>query len=193
MMQKLLEAYEQGNIKIGDYVNYQPDYRQEILTREETGWSKNQVVGTEKDLRYQFAGINKGKILILADTVSSKVILQGKNGYENGPRTLQKYVEECYSSKKLNAKGVCITKEIFVELPIEIRENNYTYWLATQCRYMCIDRVFFGVHFVLGENVYRCGLYYSSASTNKSSNGIRPAIILPDDIQIDENNNLVYM
>ena len=79
MTTMLLKAFKRGHIKEGDYIDYQPDYRKCILSKE-TGLVKpgttyqveKQILKTE-DFKYQFAGIIYGQVILIADGVTNPI------------------------------------------------------------------------------------------------------------------------
>ena len=189
----LREAYEQGYIKCGDDINYQPDYQELILTKEETGWSQQQVLCTKKSLKYKFAGVFEGKYIAVSNIGGVgndvKIMLKGEIGDKKGFEALQKYVKQCYSSKNLHAEGVCLTQKTFFykELPSEYTGDNlYPLKLAFGERYELKSNhiIDFGVEFFIGTRVG--GRFFNEENFRRYTYGFRVAVILHPDIRLGD-------
>ena len=189
----LITAFIGDLIKPGDYIGYQPDYRECILLEEETGWDKKQTLKTE-EFKYQFAGIIHGQVILVADGATEPIFLKGMTGHKKGPDAMQRYVQECYSSKVFGAKGICLTGAIFEKLekiPEKLINKDYKYFLSTP--YICpfSHSTYFGVRYV-DKDYFTFRILCDAEGENHCYNfGVRPTIILPSDIKIDENKNLI--
>lgn len=192
----LVEALKKGIIKQGDYIEYYPDYQECILSEIETGYIETQVLKTQ-DFRYQFAGIIYGQLVLVADGVTKPILLNGWDGHKNGPEAIQKYIEKCYSSKEFEAKGVCLNQSVFEKLPKKISQKDYNYCLGSPCISYCSWYVTFGLGRVIRGHLCNHELYglhgdgNSCGSGDFISDGFRPIVVLPSDIKINQNNELI--
>ena len=189
----LKQKFDMGFVKVGDYIGFQADWARCTLMPEETGWKDEQTLSTEADMKWQLAIIG-GKLALLADaSTEQKIWLGGRiGGIQNGVGAIQKYVQTCWNSKKFHAKGICINKTQFEELPTFLKDSvKECYWLADFGSQVVRVSSIFGVYYAenrharleaLLDNVY--GKYWKAM-------GVRPAVILQPDIMIDDDNNLV--
>ena len=189
----LKQKFDMGFVEVGDYIGFQADWARCTLMPEETGWKDEQTLSTEADMKWQLAIIG-GKLALLADaSTEQKIWLGGRiGGIQNGVGAIQKYVQTCWNSKKFHAKGICINKTQFEELPTFLKDSvKECYWLADFGSQVVRVSSIFGVYYAenrharleaLLDNVY--GKYWKAM-------GVRPAVILQPDIMIDDDNNLV--
>lgn len=191
----LLEKYQKGLLKEGDYIpNFKPDKGSITITKKDTGWTGQQIISTQ-NLRYRFAGIIGNKAILLSDTVTRhKIFLSGKIGYKKGPRTLKKILEKCYSSKQFKAQGFILSKEIFDKIPKSL--INYIrdeYWLDTKWAERLAfsgdeEKGLFCADFI----VRKYALFRGSIIEHTCRKGILPAVYLPIETLLDEKNNIVF-
>lgn len=194
MSKTLLECFEQGIVKIGDYVEYKPIKSFGILKTSETGsWGRRfeeQILYTE-ELKYQFAGFYSGKPFLLSDSVTKQIIwLEGEIGYQNGGNALQKLHQQCWSNEQIGAIGTCLTYFMYCNLPAKVKKTKTgkaCYWLnsvGSFCKntsnysgldYVCENNEFKTVEIcnMIGKTENRIGL-----QNNGMELAIRPAIIL---------------
>lgn len=187
----LVELYQEDLIKAGDYISYHPDCSESLLLPEETGFGEQPQVCKTQELRYQFAGLLEGQPLLVADDATvCEVFLEGKTGYEKGIEALRRLHETCYSSKKFRAKGICLTTEIFNQLPDQLSIVMKEYWLGTQS-FTVSGCWCYGLHTVTHNVVDFNTLVYLDGNETTSHSSVRPAVLLPEDICVDDNMNLI--
>lgn len=102
-------------VKIGDYVDYQPN---EVTTPYDkfgetyTGYANATDIGQDSDLQWRVLNINSnGTIDLISDRPTSKTVyFQGARGYSNGVAILNDYCKTMYSnaSKKAVARSLNI-------------------------------------------------------------------------------------
>lgn len=104
----LLQALKDGEISVGDYVNYKPDINEKIeLTKEDTGYDMTQVYETDENTRWRILGISEDKnhVLLISGSPVKKqgedpyLVLQGAQGYLKGSTVLNKIARLYYNSK----------------------------------------------------------------------------------------------
>lgn len=192
----MLELWAKGILNIGDYIpNFHTDYRECILKKESTGWNEDQLIHTENELRYRFAGLWQGSLVLLSDKVTEqKIILNGKVGYENGDSAIESLHEKCYSSEKFHGKGFFIPPEFFDKLPDELKIDG-TFWLNSYYEYSCDDLTLYSVYMIRKDNIpdYALWLDYYKEDSCISDGGILPAVLLPRDTLMDENHKTIIV
>lgn len=187
------EKCKRGLIKVGMSVEYQPYYAKCFLDEKETGWKTQQKIETEKEISYRFAGFQGKQPLLLADRVTNqKIRLSGMIGYKQGPVALNKVIKVCYSSSKYGAEGFILTEEILLELPKKLWWYTHgLYWLGSQHVSVGSTYAVFGLCVVDHASLYYdSALALSNGLTYSGCRGVRPAVILPSDILLDDRNYL---
>ena len=92
----LVEAFKEGDIKVGDYVNYTPTVTSTELTPDETGYEETQTYTTNLETTWRVLGLSEdGENLLLIsgspikrDGENPYLVLQGATGYLECVNTL---------------------------------------------------------------------------------------------------------
>ena len=103
-----------SSLKVGDYVSYTPDTATAYsLPSTVSGYSSDQTISQEKDLKWQIFSINDdGTIdLISSTSTSSEVHLTNAVGYNNGVFVLNDICSKLYANNELNAISRSIKQE----------------------------------------------------------------------------------
>ena len=104
-----------SSLKVGDYVSYTPDTATTAYSLPSTvsGYSSDQTISQEKDLKWQIFSINDdGTIdLISSTSTSSEVYLTNAVGYNNGVFVLNDICSKLYANNELNAISRSIKQE----------------------------------------------------------------------------------
>ena len=191
----LKEKFEKGLIEPGTYIRgFKPDYAECILSPGETGFEKNQVLNTEANMKWQLVCID-GQLALLADRKTvQKIFLQGEIGVQKGVAALQKYSQTCYSSERFHAKGIILTKEQFKQLPQTLKWSVFYYWLGSSYHDDGKEYSGYGLYSVIERSIYGNDLFKPNNLYSRNvckGKSVRLAVILQDDIMIDEKNKLV--
>ena len=107
---KLVDKVNDGTIKIGDYVKYTPDTAstdsilQELNTY--SGSDKNTTSTlTQESLNWRILDIKDGQVRLISELpTTSKIKLNGYNGYNNAVKLLDDTCNTLYTNKQLASK-----------------------------------------------------------------------------------------
>lgn len=198
----LQEKLEQRHIHIGDYIGFEPDFAKCTLTLQETGLDCEQNLHTEDGMYWQLIRINNQLALLADGNTIWRIRLKGKIGAEKGVKALRKYSQTCWSSKKFHARGTILTKNQFKQLPLQIKHGETVdrYWLGSSGKGLEKNRTEFdynhegiclGVYYVYAGKINFCGLSNSIDDINSLECAMRPVVLLPPDIMINDNDKLV--
>ena len=108
--EKLIDKVNDGTIKIGDYVKYTPDTASttEILQKLNTysGSDKNTTSTlTQEKLNWRVLDVKDGQVRLISELpTTSKITLNGYNGYNNAVKLLDDTCSTLYSNSKLASK-----------------------------------------------------------------------------------------
>ncbi len=136
---KLVEAYNAGEIKIGDYVDYKPISGKSVtVTKEETGYNANQTFTVDTNTTWRVLGLSEdgNNVLLISGSPITKgetsiekpnIILQGAESCVNCKDILDKVSAIYQNDLAKEAKSVKI-EDIIRTLGITIdKENNQAY------------------------------------------------------------------
>ncbi len=97
------------NLKIGDYVNYNPDNVDQAYDKFGETYSgyANENIGQDDNLQWRILNVNvDGTIDLISDKpTSTEVYLQGARGYNNGVYLLNDYCKIMYSNNSLGSEA----------------------------------------------------------------------------------------
>ena len=127
--EKLVDKVNDGTIKIGDYVKYTPDTAstdsilQELNTY--SGSDKNTTSTlTQKSLNWRVLDIKDGQVRLISELpTTSKIKLNGYNGYNNAVKLLDDTCNILYTNKQLASKVQNIKIE---DIQDKIVETDYS-------------------------------------------------------------------
>ena len=108
--EKLIDKVNDGTIKIGDYVKYTPDTASttEILQELNTysGSNANTTATlTQESLNWRVLDVKDGQVRLISELpTTSKITLNGYNGYNNAVKLLDDTCNTLYTNKKLANK-----------------------------------------------------------------------------------------
>lgn len=123
----LKQIIEEGRLKIGDRIFYEPKKRRCVLTMEDTGAEAEQTLETV-ELTFHYIGMLGDNVLIAAKNTGGQRFYT--NLTQDYVKALEKVCDHLYSYPELGAKSMPITKEIFEQFP-ESRYNG-VYLLGTR-------------------------------------------------------------
>ena len=102
------EIVKREGIKVGDYVNYEPDanetgYTTDKLSSDITGSSSNKSAITQDDLKWRILNIDaSGRVDLISETPTSQTVyFQGARGYNNGVYVINDICKSLYSNNSL--------------------------------------------------------------------------------------------
>ena len=176
------------------YVDYVPDKGTMSFSKERTGviWQESEKVAeTETDLGWHLSLTNRNQLIVVAHKATEfELTLRGKIGWENGVELMQEYGEKCYSNSRLEAKGICLTKERFEDLSAWLQLTaKSTYWLAERIQKLhgsCAE--FLKMFYVSGDAVNGYYLYSSSGGMNSPCYAMRVGAYLSLDTLLLEDS-----
>lgn len=178
----LEEAFREGLVKKGDYIDYQPTSATCMFDTSQTGWEKVQTFSTEQ-LGWQLDEF-EGKLILLADKPTEQLLtLKGKIGYERGVETQHELCKKLYTNSSLASDVISMTSEI-QEVTKLILKGRYYHWLASSCVYAGKGIEFWYVRLVNSGYVRSGQLWYSNLGSYSYSYGVRPVVYLKSNIQI---------
>ncbi len=106
------EAIKREGIKVGDYVNYEPDanetgYTTDKLSSDITGSSSNKSAITQDDLKWRILNIDaSGRVDLISETPTSQTVyFQGARGYNNGVYVINDICRSLYSNSSLGIEA----------------------------------------------------------------------------------------
>ena len=109
-VEKLVDKVNDGTIKIGDYVKYTPDTAstdailQELSTYSGSDANTTSTL-TQESLNWRVLDIKDGQVRLISELpTTSKIILNGYNGYNNAVKLLDDTCSILYTNKKLASK-----------------------------------------------------------------------------------------
>ncbi len=128
-VEKLVDKVNDGTIKIGDYVKYTPDTAstdailQELSTYSGSDANTTSTL-TQESLNWRVLDIKDGQVRLISELpTTSKIILNGYNGYNNAVKLLDDTCSILYTNKKLASKVQNIKIE---DIQDKLLEKNYT-------------------------------------------------------------------
>lgn len=191
------------------YIDYVPDKGTVSFPAEKTGINNIdkeiyclkkdgvQDAETETDLGWHITKTNRRQLIVVAHNVTKfKLTLRGKIGWENGVELLQKYGQVCYSSDRLQAMGICLTKERYEDLSGWLKKiTASSYWLADKSKKDIAKPPYFslptgcfygyGLYYVYNYRARENSLYYPRDKSYEDSLAIRPSAYLSLDTLLD--------
>ena len=100
----LLELYNEGTIKIGDYIDYSPNTNTiNYESQQNINGDSYQIITREQELKWRVLGLNedKTKLLIISDIPTEQTIkFSGAIGYNNAINELNTICERIYSNSE---------------------------------------------------------------------------------------------
>ena len=126
---KIVDRINDGTIKIGDYVKYTPDKTSttEILQELNTysGSSDNTTSTlTQENLNWRVLDVKDGQVRLISELpTTSKITLNGYNGYNNGVKLLDDTCSTLYNNSKLASKVQNLKIE---DIQGKMKETNYS-------------------------------------------------------------------
>ena len=130
--EKLVDKVNDGTIKIGDYVKYTPDTASttEILQELNTysGSDKNTTSTlTQESLNWRVLDIKDGQVRLISELpTTSKITLNGYNGYNNVVKLLDDTCNTLYTNKQLASKVQNIKIEDIQDKMVETDYSKFT-------------------------------------------------------------------
>lgn len=180
----LEEAFRDGLVKVGDYIDYQPIYVKCTFKEKDTGFEKNQTFSTEK-LKWRLDEF-EGKLILIAATATEQLLtLKGNREYdEYGEKTQNKLCKKLYSNPSISSEVVSTSKEIQEQLK-ECNLIKMSYWLPSRRVRYLINSASRGVHGLggMGCSVKFRSLFNSIGYVRRQA--VRPVVFLKSDIQIN--------
>lgn len=181
-----VEKVRRGEIKVGDDIWYHPDYGTALIKPEETGMSKQQTFQTE-DLYYKFSGFWRGVPMIVSTRTTRQIVaFRGQTGFRKAEETLQRICKECFSSECFGAIGINLEEEN--NIYDKISEN---YFLSSQERMYKLNTFYFGVKTFQFGMLRKSILFDTKGNVHTAYGALRPAVLLPLEIQLNEKNELI--
>ena len=188
----LVQAFEDGELKVGDYVNYKPEYHESITVgTNETGYtnSKNMSNGTDQtysqnnDTTWRVLGLSEdgNHLLLISGSPIKKdgdnpyLILEGATGAGNSVNTLNK-ISSIYHNSTLAEETRSMMLEDFenvlgkmiVEYPIENNgEVGKVYLMKDK------EKILIGQTARYSEYIYKEGDYTLTNPPQKAIAGVR--------------------
>lgn len=184
------EAFRKGEIKLGDYFEYNPIPEKYVLKKELTGWYKNQVFTTE-ELKWRIDKISKDIILIADNPTTAKVFLKGKTAYRSGTGAISPFCHQLYLDPDIAYRATCITGRVQDNMDKCHVRNMSKYWLE-----YCIT---FGsgyngdtclaIECICNGKCYGYVYVYSNGRDYSEALSVRPVVFLKPDAQMIKDTN----
>ena len=139
--EKLVDKVNDGTIKIGDYVKYKPDTASttEILQELNTYSGSNANTTstlTQESLNWRVLDIKDGQVRLISELpTTSKITLNGYNGYNNAVKLLDDTCSTLYTNKQLASKVQNIKIEDIQDKMVETDYSNYGKTLTPSNKY----------------------------------------------------------
>lgn len=118
----LKKAIEEGKLKVGDRIAYEPKQKKCCIESSETGVDENQVIETE-NLKFQYVGVWGDNVFIASHYPTYNNYLCDLT--LNYVELLKKVCDDLYSYPELDAKAMPITSEILKRFPKSWCPNCY--------------------------------------------------------------------
>lgn len=104
-------TYDRNGIKIGDYVNYSPDEKEQgyLLLTKYSGYEDEQLINQDKNMKWQVLRIyedNSIDLIGTAENSASTIGLCGALGYNNGVYLLDDICKNLYSKGDIIARSI---------------------------------------------------------------------------------------
>lgn len=177
------------DLKIGDYYNLE-QIENEILIKEIENGYEDQYFHKE-GIRFKVLDIKEdGDILLISEKpTEQKITLKGKAGYKNGIEILDKLAREITgieNARSINFEDILNSKYWENKEKKKLiwgEDNDFCYWLASECVYACGSSAVWGLRGVSGTNVYDYYLFRSYGNVISRGYGVRPVVFLKSKTQ----------
>ena len=124
----LEKALRKGIVKIGDYIDYKPEFGRCVLTEKQTGWDEDQEFETE-ELGWRLDKF-QGDLVLIASEPTSELCLKGRTGYREGIGAMCTLCQSAYSNSHFSKKVVPMAKGIQKEIGRKYVTRG-SYWLGS--------------------------------------------------------------
>ena len=178
----LEEAFRDGLVKIGDYIDYQPLYAECTFEEKDTGFEKKQNFSTEM-LKWRL-DVFEGKLILIATTATKQELtLKGKKGYDHGVEAQNELCAKLYTNPSISSEVVSTSEEIQEQLK-KCNIIKMSYWLSSRCVFCYPDVAYFYVRRLYSGGVSSNYLCYTNGFAYSPSYAVRPVVFLKSDIKI---------
>lgn len=175
----LKDAINEGIVKDGDKITFNPKHRITTLSARDTGWMVDQKIETE-DISWVLVHVWGMPMLISTGATKRNIQLQGETGCKNAPNALNKCCEELYSSLEAGMKAQNMTAEIFDAIPDLFKEAfcKERAWLSSMESFNDEGYACMGMERVNNGKRYNICLYHANERAYTSFAGLFPVIYL---------------
>ena len=127
---KLVDKVNDGTIKIGDYIKYKPDAAsteailQELGTYSGSADNTTSTLAQEMNLNWRVLDVKDGQVRLISDgPTTSKITLNGYNGYNNAVKLLDDTCNTLYNNQKVASEVQNLKIE---DIQDKMIEKDYT-------------------------------------------------------------------
>ena len=171
-------------LRLGDYISYPLSKASCKISKELTGWARDQNFQTE-NLGWRLDEIDGKLVLVADDATRSTLILRGKIGCDRGIEAIDTMQKALYTNKELAQAIVPMKEEMWKQLQECNQCNQETtrrHWIDSPHNSTHEGDGSLRVCYMHNGLINNSYLYSSNGDTYKDGNGIRPVVFLKSDI-----------